>query len=95
VIDGIQRRNTVVESEKTYLYPSNTRILNLSTIPDQIRIEACVQNDLKFSPRVKMPAIAKHQTVYGAEPPSPKPKKVEDVNTILTRVACANCCMGP
>ena len=45
VIDGIARRNTIVENEKKLSQPNASQQLNLSAIPNQIRYEALVQSD--------------------------------------------------
>ena len=76
--------------------PLRATNLNISSIPDSIRTGALINTTASVGPRQKFRSI---MTSRRRTEPSlvslVKPKRVENIETILNRVIRANCCLKP
>ena len=86
--------------------PITSRVLNLETIPDMVRVGAVFDYGSTMGPKdtkadkpktfsLPMDSVRKRQQIVGNLSPPRKPKKIENLPKILDRVVRANCCLEP
>ena len=71
----------------------SNRMVNLSTIPDAVRIKAENLGDV-IGPSSQRDFYATRNS-FSIQLQTNKPKKIESLNRTLTRIAGANCCVSP